>query len=187
MQSAQDAPVALRAVVGGTGALVMLVGARAYEWALFGSAGVLGMVAGASLVVLVDAAVPGAATPIALAIGALVGGALLLGIAKATHKAALIGVGGLLGAAGGSAVGALLMAGVWWVPLAGAVVGALAMPFVFPTVLKLVTPGVGAVGVAWAAGMPDKLWLLGLLWAVGAGVQLGFIRTRERSDEDEDA
>lgn len=159
----------------------MLLGARAYEWALFGSAAVLGTVGGAALVVLVDQAVPGAASPIALTIGALVGGVLLLGLAKATHKAALVGVGGLLGAAGGSAVAVLALGGAWWGPLLGALVGAIGLPFVFPMVLKLVTPGVGAVGVAWAVGMPDKLWLLALLWVFGAGVQLGFIRTRERN------
>ncbi|TNE87388.1 MAG: hypothetical protein EP330_18135 [Deltaproteobacteria bacterium] len=184
LQSAQDAPVAMRALVGAASGLMLLAGARVYEWALFGSAVLLGTVGGASLVVLVDQAVPGAATPVALAIGGLVGGALLLGLAKATHKAALVGVGGLLGAAGGSAVAALA-GGVWWAPLAGALVGAIALPFLFQTVLKIVTPGVGAVGIAWAVGMPEKLWLLGLLWVFGTGVQLGFIRTREREEPED--
>lgn len=184
LQSAADAPLAMRLLVGAAGGLVLLVGARVYEWALFGSAAVLGTVGGAALIVLVDEAVPGTATPIALAIGGLVGGLLLLFVARAAHKLALVGVGALLGLASGSALGTLV-GGAWWSPVLGAVVGAIALPFLFPTLLKILTPGVGAVGVVWALGMPDRLWLLALLWLVGAAVQLGFVRTRERDVEEE--
>lgn len=182
LSSAREAPMALRAIVFGLGGLLLVTGARAYEWALFGSAGALGMVGGAALVMLANELVPGAATPIALGVGGLAGGALLFGIAKATHRAALVGVGALVGGAAGGAVGALL-GGVWWAPLAGLGIGAIALPLLFPLVLKIVTPAVGAVAVGWSVGQPESLWLLGLLWFAGAAVQLGLVKTREREPE----
>lgn len=184
VDSARDAPEAMRWLVGACGLLLMVAGSRVYGWALFGSAAMLGSVGGAALMVLVGEWVPGAANAISLAIGGLVGGVLALGIVRAAHKAALVGVGGLLGAAVGSAL-ATLLGGAWWGPLAGVVVGAMAMPFVFPVLLKVVTPAIGAVGVAWAAQVPDNVWVIAGCWLAGTLIQLGLMRSAPADDSEE--
>lgn len=174
----------MRLLVGACGLLIMVAGSRVYEWALFGSAAMLGSVGGAAIMVLAGEYVPGAASPVSIAVAGLFGGVLSLGIARATHSAALVGVGGVLGAAVGSAI-ANLLGGAWWGALAGVAVGALLMPRVFPLMLKVVTPAIGALGLAWAVQQPSNLWVLGGCWLAGTLVQLGLLRGQSEDADNE--
>ena len=176
-EAASTAPGELRVLVGAMGLLLLLMGARVYHGALYGSAGLIGLVLGAGAMVGAEQLVPGAATPVAMVVSAMVGGFFAMGLAKITHKTALLGVGAVVGGALGAAISAEWLEGAWWGPIAGVLAGGAVFPWVFEFVLKLVTPAVGAVGVAWALQRPDEPWVLGIFWAVGAGVQLGFLRS----------
>ena len=63
--------------------------------------------------------------------------------------------------------------------------GALVFPWVYDQLLKVLTPAVGAVLVAWAVGHPEHLALLGGLWFVGVVLQLRGPSSGRR-DDDED-
>lgn len=182
---AADTPTWARVAIGGLGVVVALFGARLYHRALGVGAFVVGAAVGGVVPMLLAALAPPLANPVVVAIGALVGAVALLVVARAAHRVLVIGLGGVVGAAAGGAVAAATAAAAWWAPLLGAAIGAIAMPFLFDLVLKLTTPAVGALLVAWAAGRPDAAWLLVGVWAVGALVQLA--AGRRRDDDEEDA
>lgn len=180
---AAEAPIPLRVLVGAIGALLLVAGARVYRTALFGSAFALGAVGAGLALAWAGTVVVALARPEVLALGAILAGVAVAGVVKLAHRIGLIAVGGVAGVALGAGVGDLVGGGaVLWGPVAGALVGALAFPFLFQTLLKFLTPFVGAVCITYAAGRPDQLWLLGLLWGVGIVIQVGLVRTRKAEE-----
>ena len=180
------APDALRLVIGGLGSLSLLFGARLYKPALFGSAfavGVVGVFAAASSLSV------GAIGALPLLITALIAGAAVAIVAGIAHRVALIAIGAIAGAVAGLGIASVLVL-PFWVPLLGALIGALALPWGLHSVLKVVTPVVGATLIGWAAGWLDRpLWLAGLV-AVGLVVQLstgGKGKSRKKKKRKEDA
>lgn len=172
-------PMALRVLVGAVGAVLLLAGARVYKVALFGSCFALGALGAAVGLAWLGTQVAALARPEIIGLGALIGGVAVAGVASLAHRIALIAVGGIVGISLGAGIGDLLGGQALFVaPGAGALLGAVSFPWVFPWVLKLLTPAVGAVCVAWAVGRPDTLWLVAVLWLVGAVVQLGLVRSR---------
>jgi hypothetical protein len=183
---AAQQPMLLRALIGAAGAVLLFFGARVYRPALV----LAGFGAGAAGTVAAFLAaaewVPAFAEPTTLIVGGLLGGGLLCVLTLSVHRLGLVGVGALVGAtATVSAAGLLSASPAWWVPLAGALGGAALMPWVFPVLLKIATPAVGAVLVGWAAGYPDHPALLLGLWVLGSAVQLASGGKRRR-EEDED-
>ena len=176
--AAATSPMALRVLVGAMGALLLVAGARVYWWGLTLSAFALGAIGATTGLQAVADVAPQVWTTPAVLVVAAVGGLVLAGLARMAHRVALLGIGAVAGGVGAAAVAPPLGLIAWWVPLVGAVIGALAFPFLFEWLLKLLTPAVGAVALVWAAGMPEQPWLLGLLWLVGAAIQLGFVETR---------
>lgn len=168
-----QSPWLLRVVVGLVGFVLLVAGARVYRVALLGSAFALGAVATAVGLAWAGQQVVALARPEIIGVGALVAGLACAGGASLAHRVALLAIGAIAGLGVGAGVGDLVGgAALLWAPLAGAVLGALMFPWVFPALLKVLTPAVGAVCLAWAAGKPDTLWLIGALWAFGAVVQL---------------
>lgn len=183
-QLASDAPLALRVGIGALGAVVLLAGARLYRFALFGGAFALGAVAAALALVYGAAWLPSLARPEVVGLGAVLTGALLAGGVHLAHRLGLLAVGGIVGLAAGAGVGELLTGqAALFAPLVGALLGAAAMPWFFESLLRFVTPGVGAVCIAYALGQPDRLWLLGGLWALGVAVQVGLLRPRKATED----
>jgi hypothetical protein len=182
-----DVPWLVRVVVGVLGLVVLFWGARIYKPALLMVSFGAGAVGAAGVLDALSARVPAMDRPEVIIVGALVAGAAVAAVAMAAHKLALLGVGALAGVAFAGAVGALFPPDTfpWWGVLIGALVGAVAMPFVFPSLLKIATPAVGAVLVAWAIGRPDQLWVIGGLWVLGALFQLGFVREPEPEEEEQ--
>ncbi len=189
-QLAAAQPMLLRALVGVAGAVLLVAGARLYRPALFLAgfgAGAAGTVAG--LLTLAQW-IPALSAPTVLVVAGLVGGALLCVLTLMVHRIGLIGVGGLVGATGAASIaGVMSAAPPWWAPIAGAIVGAVLLPYLFPVLLTVVTPAVGAVLIAWAAGHPSHPVLLIGVWAVGCVVQLasrGPKRGKRAAEEEEE-
>ncbi|MBW2256286.1 MAG: DUF4203 domain-containing protein [Deltaproteobacteria bacterium] len=182
-----EVPWLVRLVVGVLGLVVLAWGARIYKPALVMVSFGAGAVGAAAALDALSTPMPALDRPEVVIVGALVAGAAVAAVAVAAHKLALLGVGALAGVVFAGAVGALLPPETfpWWGVLIGALVGAVALPFAFPALLKIATPAVGAVLVAWALGRPDQLWVIGGLWILGALFQLGFVREREEEEEEQ--
>lgn len=171
-----ETPVPLRVAIGASGALLALAGARIYKVALFGSVFLAVAVATAVGLLWGAAWLPALARPEVVGLGALVAGVAAAGAARLAHRIALVAAGGVAGVAFGAGLGELLATpAAVWAPLAGGLVGAILFPFTFRSLLKFLTPAVGALAVAFAAGRPTELWILGAVWLVGSLVQLGFL------------
>lgn len=166
-----DATLAPRALVAASSLLLLFWGARLYDLALKLSAFVGGAVGAWAALDAVGRAFSLGFTPSVVAAVTVVSGLVALALTLAVHRAALIAAGGALGLVVGVALTALVSP-LWWAPLAGAVVGAVAVPLLWKPLLKVLTPGVGAAGLAVAVGMPEAWWLVGVLWLLGAVVQL---------------
>lgn len=182
-----DAPLAVRVAVGAIGAVVLFWGARIYKPALIGSAFAVGAVGAVGAVQGLALLAPEVASVPVVLIAAALGGVVVAAIASAAHKIALVGIGALLGLAGAGAVLELAPPGMlgWWLLPVGILVGAIALPLLFQTVLKLTTPVIGAVLVAWALARPENAWVLGGLWLAGTLFQLGFVRTPPEPEQQE--
>lgn len=168
-----------RVLVGLAGVVLCVDGARAYRVAVVAAAFGAGAVGAASLAGMA------APDPLTVAIVAAVGGVAAVILARLVEKVALVVVGAVLGGAAVSGVDTTLALGLpWWSELAGVLVGAAAMPWVFPLVLVALTPAVGGVLVAWAAGRPDDLRIIGAAYVVGVVAQLA--RRGRRRDRDKD-
>lgn len=178
---AAESPMGLRILVGAVGGLLLIAGARVYKAGLFGSCFAAGAVGAAAALAFGATWVAALGRPEVIGLGALVSGVAVAGVAALAHRVALLAVGGVAGIVVGAGIGDLFGgAGLVAGPAVGALLGALLFPWVFEWLLKLLTPAVGAVCVAWAAGRPDTLWLVVLLWAVGALVQVGLLRSRAK-------
>lgn len=166
-----QAPLGVRLLVGAAGAAVLFLGARLYRPGLLLAAFGVGAVGALGLLQVVSAWVPQALDPTTAIVGAVSAGLIGAVVAHLAHKLALVVIGALVGLTGGVVLAALILLPWWIVPL-GAALGAIVLPWVYPHLLKVLTPAVGAVIVAWAVGKPDAIWLLVLLWAVGAVFQV---------------
>lgn len=176
-----ESPMGLRILVGAVGGLLLIAGARVYKAGLFGSCFAAGAVGAAVGLAYSATWVDALGRPEVIGLGALVAGVAVAGVAALAHRVALLAVGGVAGIVLGAGVGDLIGgAGLVAGPAIGALVGALLFPWVFEWLLKLVTPAVGAVCIAWAVGRPDTLWLVLVLWLVGALVQVGLLRSRAK-------
>jgi hypothetical protein len=192
--SAFASPAVVRLLVGAAGGVLLLAGARVYRSAIGLAAFGAGAIVTLALMLALGEAIPELRQPTVVGVGSLVGGGLGIVLGRLAHRLALAAVGGLAGATLGvalyAAIGPLLGADgatPWWILLIGAVVGALTMPAIFASLLKLVTPAVGAVLVAWALGMPSHALLLLGLWCLGVAVQLASGRRAPRSRGSADA
>lgn len=167
----ETAPNAVRAAVAGAGVGLLLFGARLYRLGLLLGAFAAGAIGGAGAMELLAPYAPELADPRALVAGAFSTGLVTAAVAWLAHRLALVLVGGLAGLLA-SALLAALLAWPWWSLLLGVGLGAVALPWVYPHLLKLLTPAVGALLVAWALHRLDVVWLVVLLWTVGAAFQV---------------
>ena len=183
-QTVADTPLLLRAVVGLLGVVVWVRGAALYDFALRAGAFCGGAIGTVSLVTLAaqQLSLPLTGTVIGL-LGA-VGGAVVMITAVMAHRTALLAVGTVLGAVGTVAAATLLVAVIpFWAPLVGAAVGALLFPLLYKQLLKVLTPAVGAVAMAWAAGLPEDPRVLVGLWVLGSLIQVFSIGEQESDEE----
>lgn len=170
---AEAAPPTVRWAVGAVGAVLLLFGAKLYRPGLLLGAFAAGAIGGAGAMELLAPLAPelDLTDPRALAAAAFSTGLVGAGVASVAHRLALVVVGGLAGLLASAAlVGALALP--WWTLLLGVGLGAVLLPWVYPHLLKVLTPAVGALVVAWAAHMLDAVWLLALLWALGVAWQI---------------
>ncbi len=159
-------PLALRAALGLAGLLLLVAGARLYHLALYGSAFTLGASASGWAMTWV------LAPPEIVLLGSLLTGIVTTIVVKTAHRLGLIAIGSLTGLALGASIAGQLGAAPLLPSLGGSALGALLFPRFFPSLLKVLTPLIGALCLVHATGHADRLWLVALLWAGGAAIQL---------------
>jgi hypothetical protein len=170
---AELTPLLVQGAVGFVGVLITLFGARWYKPTVVLSSAAAGAVGGMLVCsALIDAGI--AIPPIAAVVVAFVGAVATSIVAALLHRLALVAVGSVTGALFFASVAALINPAMWWLPLLGAALGALVFPFLFPLLLRLFTPAVGAACIAWAIGREDSLPIIGGIWLFGAVFQLAF-------------
>ena len=183
-QTVADTPLLLRAVVGLLGVIVWVRGAAIYDFALRAGAFCGGAIGTVSLATLAAQQLSLPLTGTLIGVLGAVGGAVVMVTAVMAHRTAMLAVGVVLGAVGTVAAATLLVPVIpFWAPLAGAAVGALLFPLLYKQLLKVLTPAVGAVAIAWSAGLPEDPRLLLGLWVLGTLIQVFSIG--EQADEDE--
>ncbi|MBL8617190.1 MAG: hypothetical protein JNM72_16390 [Deltaproteobacteria bacterium] len=155
-----------RALAGLLGLLLLIAGSRFYRVAIIAP----GFLAGVALADHFLSGLGGALPLIfALLLGA--GGALACHVAE---RVAVRLVGAVIVSGVVHAVAPLLFQREtpwWWAPVAGAV-GLLLFPRLYERLLPLIGAVLGAICVAWAAGKPQEVGLIGALAAGGLVVQL---------------
>ena len=179
-------PMMVRVVTGIVGLILLVAGARLYKPALMLAAFTAGGLLVVATLSTAGALVPALATPAMLAAGGLFAGVATAWVAHVAHRVALVVIGGLTGLSLASGIQHLVAEAPGWIPVVGAIVGAIGLPWVYESLLKVVTPAVGAVCIAWALAVPDTAWILGGLWAFGAAVQLagpGKVEDHESQEE----
>ena len=175
-----DAPLLVRLVVGVLGAVVLLWGARIYKAAVAMASWGAGAIGAVALLHGLSGVAPELQEPLVLLVGAVIGGFAVMAVALVAHRLALVGIGALAGVVAAGAGAEIFAVGPLplWAYLIGALVGGGLLPWLFPLLLRLTTPLVGAILVAWAAGWPEEPLVLAGLWLVGGLFQLGFGRRR---------
>lgn len=181
-QGALQAPTSLldpRLAVALLGVLLLGWGARLYRLAIAAPGFTVGVFAGLSVSAGAGLAVQAG---VALALG-LLGGGLMLALERlAVAITGAVLVGGLV-----FAVGPLVSATLpWFAPVVGGAVGLLLFPRLYRAALRLLTPLLGALCVAWAAGRPHDLLLIGGLTLVGAVFQLARAGKRDNDEREQD-
>jgi len=168
-----DAPSLLRLLVGVVGLFILLRGAALYDVTLRASAFCMGAISTVGLLVALSTT-GGLALPAEVAVlGGCVGGVMLLVIAVMAHRAALFGVGTVVGLTIAWGLGeTVLTSAPVWVPAVGALVGGVVFPLFYAQFLKILTPAVGAVAIAYAIGDPSNSACLLGLWVVGVVAQV---------------
>lgn len=168
--AALTSPLALQVLIGVAGVVLLVRGASIYKWALWLAGFGVGAAGTAAGLLWLGERIPEVATPAAVGISALIAGITVAIATVWVHRLGLVAVGALLGATLVAAVSPRL--GLpWWVALVGSAVGGAAMPWVFPHLLLVATPAVGAMLVAHALGVPTHLGVLGGLWLAGVVIQ----------------
>lgn len=166
-----------RLLVGLLSAVVMLFGARLYRLVLVAPGFACGVLFGLHVTA---SGAPKTQLIAALCLGVLGGGALLLAERLAVAVLGAVVVAGICRAVLPLVLGAAIP---WYVPAAAGLVGLLLVPRLLRAGIKLLTPLLGAIGVAWAVGRPGSLPLIGGLAVFGALFQLFALRgDREQED-----
>jgi hypothetical protein len=169
---ADSTPLGVRGVAVVGGLLLLGWGSRFYRLAIAAPGAILGLVIAGRLLMGAEDTV--------FTVGAIAGavvGALLTGFLE--HLA--VGLAGVIvGAFLVDSVGPMVLgeAAPWWGVAIGATAGLLVFPKLWKVALKVITPLLGAIAIAFAAGYPHHLLLIGGLTAVGAAFQLS------RKDDD---
>lgn len=165
-----------RLLVGALSGVVLLFGARLYRLVLVTPGLALGVLVGLHL----TAGGTRESQLIAgLCLGVIGAGALLLAERVAVGLVGAVIVAGLARAV----LPTVLSAGTpWYVPAALGLLGLLLVPRLLRAGIKLVTPLLGAVGVAWALGRPEQLALIGGLAVFGALFQVFAFRGEAREE-----
>lgn len=166
-KAAEATPLGLQGVAIVGGALLCVAGAKLYRVAVFAPGALLGLVLAEQATRGMDEGLRIGLTLLA----AVVGGLLL----SAIERVAIAATGGVVGG-WGAWVGWLTTQGhepEWWVPALGAGLGLFLFPMLFRTSLKLATPLLGALAIAWGLGRPDSLLLVAGITGVGLAIQLG--------------
>lgn len=177
---AAEAPIPLRVLLGAIGFVLLVAGARVYRLALFGSVFTLAAIGAGLALAWGGTQIAALNRPEILALGSILTGAAAAGVAKMAHRVGLLAVGGVAGLALGAGIGDLVGGGATlWAPVVGVLAGAAIFPFVFQSLLKFITPLVGAVAIVFASGHPERLWVLGLLTGIGIVVQVGLLPKRK--------
>lgn len=167
----EGTPLVVRAIIGLLGLVLLVRGARWYEPSIRLGAFGAGALGGVSAVRTIALWWPVAWQPAVVIAAAVVGGVIVTLIALATHRLVLVGLGALLGLVSGVAAQVLVTALAWWVPLVTAVTGLVVFPLLYRKLLPVMTSAVGAVLIAEAAGVADRVWVTLLLWFAGVMVQ----------------
>lgn len=164
---AEATPLGVRGFAAVGGALLILAGARFYRVAVGAPGAILG-------VLLVTHFLRGVVDELSLTIAAIGGAVIGAMITGFIEKLAIRLAGGLVGAFFVDALWPLVQTTELpvWAPAAGALLGLLVFPALWRTALKLITPFLGALCVAYAAGLPHHPLLIGGLTVLGALVQL---------------
>ncbi len=155
-----------RVLVIGIGIILVIAGARTYKLMLLTPGFVAGVLAAVHyLPANGDLKNAG----IALLVGVV--GAMLLVYAERT---ALRVLGAMVMVGLVEAVAPMVMGShvAWYVPAVAAVVGGIVVPMVIKRMLKVITPVMGALAIAWAFDRPDDLWLIGGVSLIGIVVQV---------------
>ncbi len=165
-KAAEATPLGLQgvAILGGT--LLCVAGAKLYKVAVFAPGALLGLVLAEQATRGLDEGLRLGLTLLAAVVGGFLAGAV---------ERLAVGVTGAVVGGWAGWVGWLTVQGSepdWWIPALGAGVGLIVFPLLFRTSLKLATPLLGALAIAWGLGRPDSLLLVAGITGVGLAVQL---------------
>ncbi len=151
--------------LGVAGGALLVAGARLYKLAILTPGLAIGVMLGLEITTGASAEVQLIA---GLALGLVGAGVMLLAERLAIALAGALLLGGLA-----NALTPLLLPGqdAWYVPAAGAVLGLLIFPRLFRALLFILTSLGGALCIAWSAGRPEELPLIGGLWLAGTVIQ----------------
>jgi hypothetical protein len=163
---AESTPLGVRGFAAVGGVVLILLGARFYRLAVAAPGAILGVLLATHLMAGMDDM-----TRTIAAIAAAVVGAMITGFIE---KLATRLAGGLVGAFFTDALWPLFQTAEMplWVPAAGALVGLLIFPVFWRTALKIITPFLGSLCVAYAVGHPTHPVIIIGLTALGALIQL---------------
>ena len=163
---AESTPLGVRGFAAVGGALLIVAGARFYKVAVAAPGAILGVLAATHLLQEAEEM-----TRTIAAIGGAIVGAMVTGFVE---KLAIRLAGALVGAFFADAIWPLVQTTEMpvWAPAAGALVGLILFPVVWRVALKFITPFLGALCIAYAAGYPHHPLLIGGLTIVGALIQL---------------
>lgn len=159
-----------RLLVGALGALILLFGARFYRLVLVVPGVALGVLAG---VALTPDATPNQTALASLCLGIIGAVALFFLERLAVSLVGAVLTAGLVRAALPAMMGANLP---WYVPVAAGLVGMFLFPRLLRGLIKLISPLLGALLIAWSIGRPEDLRAILGLAAVGALFQLALGR-----------
>ena len=152
-----------RLLVGIAGVALAAAGSRFYRVAVIAPGFAIGAVAAHELL---------ASASFGIRAGAMAVAGIILGLVfHFTEKTAILATGVAAGAAATWLVSHHLYALPFWAPAAGAVGGLVVFPTLYNRMLPLTTSVMGALCIAWAAGKPDSLLMIGALTFVGMVLQ----------------
>lgn len=167
-----------RILLGLLGVLLLFFGVRHYKLVLVAPGFALGVVAG--LLITRDAALNTSAVA-AVCLGVLGAGVLFFVERLAVGVLGAVLTAGLLRAALPLIAGEGLP---WYVPAAAGLLGLFLFPRLFRALIRVLTPLLGALCIAWAVGRPDSLPLIGGLALVGGAAQMLFARSEQPQERE---
>ena len=164
---AEATPLGVRGFAAVGGALLIVAGARFYRVAVAAPGAILGLL-------LTTHFLSGLTDDTSLTIAAIGGAVIGAMITGFIEKLAIRLAGAMVGAVAADIGWSLLQSAELpiWAPAAGALVGLLIFPSLWRVALKLITPFLGALCVAYAAGYPNHPLPIAGLTLLGALIQL---------------